>query len=368
MLVLLYAVLFLFFKKWWSNAPLFEVKEFTPVTRLSVIVPARNEERNIHACITSVLQQSYPSELLEIIIIDDHSTDQTAAIVQSFQSPRIQLIQLTDNDPAAIKSPKKFAIQKGIEKATGQLIITTDADCAADPNWLTTIESYYRQSGKIFIAAPVKINSYSNVLSKFQSLDFLTMQGITAAVVDKQFLNMCNGANLAYERSAFFEVSGFTGIDNIASGDDMLLMNKMVNKYPGRAGFLKSADAIVTTEPALSWSDFFQQRIRWASKATNYQERKIFTVLLLVYCTNLLLLGFGIASIIYFHFFPYYLAILMVKFLAELFFVIDISRFFRQQRLLIYLLILQPLHILYIIVSGLFGQFKSYRWKGRTLK
>lgn len=368
---MLYAVLFILFRQWWNQVPLFlgEVhSKDIPCTRISVIIPARNEETNIGACLQSILQQNYPAALLEIIVVDDHSTDKTAAIVQSFRSPLIHLISLTDDSDGSWRSPKKYAIETGIKKALGQLIVTTDADCVCEPGWLTDIEQYYRISGKKFIAAPVKINSGHSLLSRFQSLDFLTMQGITAAVVYKQFMNMCNGANLAYEKAVFFEVGGFSGIDTIASGDDMLLMHKVARRYPGCTGYLKSKEAIVTTAPALTWKDFIQQRIRWASKATNYKEPTIFLVLLLVYLTNFSIFVLLVLSFLQYHYFLYFLAILFIKFMAELIFVRGIAEFFNQQRLLIYLLVLQPVHIMYIIVSGFFGQFRTYQWKGRKLK
>src|ERR1700741_4803978 len=111
-------------------------------------------------------------------------------------------------------------------------------------------------------------------------MDFLVLQGITGASVTKKIHSMCNGANLAYEKKIFYEVNGFAGIDHIASGDDMLLMHKIAKIYPGRIGYLKSTEAIVNTQPMATWPDFFNQRIRWASKATHYNDKRIFWVLL----------------------------------------------------------------------------------------
>lgn len=179
---------------------------------------------------------------------------------------------------------------------------------------------------------------------------------------------MCNGANLAYEKKVFYEVGGFTGIDNIASGDDMLLMNKIAQKYPQQLGFIKSPAAIVTTLPAQNWKLFFQQRIRWASKATHYKQRAIFMVLLLVYLTNLFILCFLVMASWQKFALVLFLLLCVTKFFMELFFVKEVATFFQQQRLIPWLLFLQPLHILYIVSSGLLGQFKSYDWKGRKLK
>src|SRR5438552_2515384 len=148
------------------------------------------------------------------------------------------------------------------------------------------IFSFYEEKDPVFIAAPVILQNNSSVLQMFQALDFLVLQGITAASVYKQFHSMCNGANLAYEKKAFEEVKGFESIDHIASGDDMLLMHKIRKKFPGRLNYLKSKKVIVSTQPMKTWKEFLNQRTRWASKARFYDDKRIFFVLLLVYLFN----------------------------------------------------------------------------------
>ena len=366
-LLFLYGILFQFYHSWWSAIPGFSSTGM-PVTSISIIITARNEENNIAACIHSICQQQYPAHLLQIIVIDDNSTDKTFAIArdifyEGIEKICIQLPNLPNN-----QAPKKRAIETGIGIAKGTLIVTTDADCIADPLWLAQMALFYEHTGKVFIAAPVNIKAGSSLLSKFQALDFLTMQGITGAAVFKRFHNMCNGANLAYEKKVFYEAGGFSGIDNIASGDDMLLMKKIARQHPGQTGFIKSAEAIVTTLPAAGWGPFFQQRIRWASKATHYQQPAIFFVLLLVYLTNLMIFCFLLLGIFQKFAFLLFLLLCVAKFFMEYFFVREVAVFFKQQRLLHWLLLLQPLHIVYIVVSGFLGQFKTYEWKGRKLK
>jgi len=367
-LLLVYGILFQYYSSWWSAFPEYKTMQQAPSIKISVIVPARNEEANIAACLQSICAQDYPAALFQIIVVDDHSTDKTYEIASNFTSGGIQII-CTRPLPATVHTaPKKRAIEAGIAMASGELIVTTDADCIAGKDWLKTIAAHHQQAKDVFIAAPVKIKDGKSILSKFQALDFLTMQGITAAAVYKRVHRMCNGANLAYEKRVFYEVNGFDGIDAIASGDDMLLMHKVAEKYPGQYGFIKSAAAIVTTLPAVSWKAFLQQRIRWASKATHYKQRGIFMVLLLVYLTNLLIFCFLLMAFFQKFALVLFLLLCVVKFFMELFFVKDVAAFFKQQHLVPWLLILQPLHIIYIVVSGLFGQFTSYEWKGRKLK
>jgi cellulose synthase/poly-beta-1,6-N-acetylglucosamine synthase-like glycosyltransferase len=179
---------------------------------------------------------------------------------------------------------------------------------------------------------------------------------------------MCNGANLAYERAAFLEVNGFAGIDSIPTGDDMLLMHKIYVQNPDKVFYLKSPDVIVETEPAESWPAFFNQRIRWASKADKYQDRRIIWVLSLVYVMNLCFLSLAIASFWKNAWLFFFGVLLFAKILIEFPFVQSVARFFGRQQLMKYFPLLQPLHIMYTIIAGWLGRFGSYKWKGRRIK
>jgi len=340
-------------------------------TKISVLVPARNEEKNIGVCLESLSRQSYSKDLYEVIVIDDHSTDGTAAIVEGFAGISVRCLRLADiaeeNGAGPVKAYKKFAIETGIRAATGELIITTDADCWFHPDWLRTMAGFYEETGAKFIAAPVRIDSTHSFLSIFQTLDFITLQGITGAAVYKRFHSMCNGANLAYEKRAFYEVEGFKDIDAIPSGDDMLLMHKIYKKYPGQVFFLKNRHAIVSTRPETSWESFVNQRIRWASKADKYDDKRIFWVLLLVYILNILFLGLLLASWWNSWYLWLLLILIVIKTAVEFPFVRSVAGFFGQQRLMVYFPALQPFHILYTVVIGWLGKFGSYRWKERKI-
>ena len=179
---------------------------------------------------------------------------------------------------------------------------------------------------------------------------------------------MCNGANLAYEKAAFMEVGGYKGIDDIPSGDDMLLMHKIYRKYPENVFYLKSSAAIVSTAAMSSWKQFFHQRIRWASKSVSYDDKGIVGVLLLVYVLNFCFLILGIAAFFSPTWLFFFILLLVAKVLIEFPFVHTVATFFRQQFLLKYFLLLQPLHIAYTIIAGWLGRFGSFEWKGRRIK
>ncbi|RYG50473.1 MAG: glycosyltransferase [Chitinophagaceae bacterium] len=362
-LLILYSLLIFYYWRSWKAIPGYQCKTPQQLSSISVIIPARNEENNIGNLLDAITKQTLTQSLFEVIVIDDHSTDKTAAIAKQY--PGVSVVSLDDSP---INSYKKKAIEKGIEIARGELIVTTDADCIPPPAWLGTIAAFHAETGAGFIVSPVDIANGRAIVEHFQAIDFMVLQGITAGSVFTHFHAMCNGANLAYEKKLFIEVGGFSGIDHIASGDDMLLMQKVATKCPGKIRYLKSEEAIVKTLPAPTWSAFFNQRIRWASKATVFEGKKIFLVLLLVYAFNLSFLVVFAAAIFNSSYWPVLIGGLIVKTLVELPFVISLSAFFRKQSAIIPFILFQPVHILYIIISGLFGQFGQYEWKGRKVK
>jgi cellulose synthase/poly-beta-1,6-N-acetylglucosamine synthase-like glycosyltransferase len=378
-LFLAYSALIIYYRVAWLQLPCYKTAAVSLETKISVIIPARNEAGNINFCLQSLVNQSYPQHLFQVIVVDDFSEDDTAAVVEQFTANNIQLLQLkkfisTDET----QSYKKKAIEIGIQHATGELIVTTDADCIVPVNWLQTIAAFCEEKQTQFIAMPVLITPVKSFVEVFQSLDFLTLQGITGASVHKKFHSMCNGANLAYTKKAFEAVNGFAGIDTIASGDDMLLMHKIYKQYPGGVSFLKSKEVIVKTKPVHSVAAFFNQRIRWASKADKYDDKRIFAVLLVVYFFNVVMLLMPLVS-----FFKnphinlvnyqlsninYWLLLFVLKTAVELYFLVPVAKFFGVQKLLWWFAPMQPFHILYTVIAGWLGKFGSYKWKGRNVK
>jgi len=358
-----YSVLIIYYWQSWNAVPVFTPQKKLARTKISVIIPARNEEVNISRLLEALQQQSYQKGLFEVIVIDDYSEDRTAEIVKGFAD--VKLLSL-NND--VVNSYKKKAIETGIVAATGELIVTTDADCSPPEQWLQLIAAFKEEKQSVFVAAPVVIDCNSSVVQIFQAMDFMVLQGITAAVVYSNKLSMCNGANLAYEKKAFIEVNGFTGIDNIASGDDMLLMHKIAEKNPGKVHYLKSKHAIVSTQPVKTWKEFFQQRIRWASKARQYDDKRILPVLVLVYVTNILFPVLLVAGFWNHHYWLAALVFWILKTIVELPFFISLANFFDKKWAVKWFFFFQPLHIFYTLISGLLGQVGEYEWKGRKVR
>lgn len=365
-----YAALMLAYRKGWlAKESIAMPASYVPSVSISVIIPARDEEANIASCINSILAQNYPKELLEIVVIDDHSTDSTASIVNGYSQSNVKCLSLSEHlRKEELIAYKKAALTVGVNNTKGALIVTTDADCTAGINWLRSIAYEYEQWKPVMIIAPVDYKADSSVLQVFQSLDFMSMQGITVAAHELHMGNMCNGANLAFSRQAFNAVGGYKNIDHLASGDDYLLLMKMSEKFPPKIACLKGVDAIVKTAPQYTWKGFLQQRVRWASKSGKYDDKRMTLILAFVYVFNLLFLAVLVVGLFNSVYLWLFLGLLLFKIEIELIYLYPVAQFFKKKKQLWLFPFLQPLHILYIIVAGLLGLVGVYQWKGRTVK
>lgn len=370
---LAYFFLISYFLRQWRRLPVTFPTGKPPAdpVPISVLVPARNEAGAIGDCLDALFRQTYPESAYEVIVIDDYSTDSTPDIVQRYQRSGLRLIKLAEHLPAPPPVAfKKKALETGIAEAKGALIVTTDADCITPPDWLSIIASHYRDKEPAFIAGPVGFHREQNELARFQSLDYLGAMVLTGAGIRAGWMHLANGANLAFPKSVFEEVGGYTDIDHLASGDDMLLLHKIAERYPFRISFLKSPAALVRTEAKPDWRAFLQQRLRWATKSSVYREWEVTAVLALVFflcwailLSPLLLLFYGAAAIAI----PGIL--LGFKVWSDYRLLREGSRFFGRPELMRHFWVSQGLHIAYIAVVGLTANLvKEYEWKGRRVR
>lgn len=353
----------------WYNLKTYEpeVKEYK--TTASIIIPARNEEENINNLLNDLVNQDFPKDLFEVFVVNDNSTDKTESLVTDFIAShpehQINLINISKENPN--RAYKKMAINMAIEKSTGDLIMTTDADCRVGKKWLVSFVSLYESEKPRMIVGPVCFHNENSFFEKLQTLEFLSLIAITGGAIRIGRPIMCNGANLVYERKTFYEAGGF-GSDGFSSGDDVFLLLKIRKKFGFRSvRFLKNHSAIVYTEAKKSVSDFFHQRTRWASKNKGY-DVNILIISFSVYMINLLLAVGLILSI----FFPQALIIVLggfvLKSLVELPILIGIGNFVKRSRMFLYSFPLIFLYPVYIIITGALGVVSSYNWKGRTIR
>lgn len=353
-------------RKGWFEIPTV-ISNYKPTGRVSVIIAARNEESGIARTIEAILHQRFPSELLELIVIDDHSNDRTSEVVLSYADRGVQLIQL--NESNKLNSYKKLAISKAIDLCSGDIIVTTDADCRMDENWLTTIISYFETQDLYMLSSPVVYSEEKSFFERLQTLEFLYLIGLGAAGIGNKNPTTCNGANLAYRKDVFYEMGGFSGIDELASGDDELFLHKVAAIYPHKIGFCKSTDAIVYTDAKPTLKSFISQRKRWASKSTKYKNKAIVLLGITIWLFNFCMLVCLLAGLFYHYTYLFtFLVVLVAKIIVEYLFIQPLTRFSNREELMKYLPILSSLHIIYLVYIGVLGNIGKYDWKGRQVK
>ncbi|TWJ02303.1 cellulose synthase/poly-beta-1,6-N-acetylglucosamine synthase-like glycosyltransferase [Mucilaginibacter frigoritolerans] len=335
-------------------------------TRVTILIAARNEEEKIHLTIEDILAQDYPKHLTEIIIADDHSTDRTSQIISNYADRGVRLLQMNEDKP--LNSYKKKAIAKAIDLSTGDLMVATDADCRMGNKWLSTIVGYFEMYNPVMISSPVSYFEEKSLFERMQSLEFYSLIATGGAFIGNGRASTCNGANLAYRKDIFYEVGGFKGIDDLASGDDELLLQKVAERYPGKIGFLKLYDAIVFTHAKPNLKEFLQQRRRWASKSVKYKDKKVVALVVGLWLFNVSVLLNFLAAFFSIHFLTVFAIQFVLMFLFELMLLYPVTSFFKRQKLISLLLISIPLYVIYFVYIGMIGNKGKYIWKDRMVR
>jgi len=336
----------------------------TYTTKVSVIIPARNEEKNIGACLTSILAQDYPAHLFDIVVCDDFSEDNTqqeAFKILNNSKIRNQYIKVSETP-----SNKKRAIEAGIKASTGELIVLSDADCVAEKTWLSSIVSAYKRTHATMLCGPVALTGENNLCEKFQGLELCGLSLLSGAGINMGIPLLCNAANIAYTRKAFDAVEGFKNIEATPSGDDILLMFKIHKKFPGSIHYIKDRAAIVYSKAQPGWNAFFQQRIRWASKGLSSKNRLNSAVSLLVFLVNFLPLAGFISILICPVFIHIVVETVILKVVVDFLLLSFATKFFRKKELLLYYPVAIIIVMLYTSLVGFMANTVTFNWKGRN--
>jgi len=354
----------------WFNLKIYHPTFQNFSTKVSVIIATRNEEDNIKLCLNDLIAQDFDKNLFEVIIVDDFSTDKTISIIKDFvksSSVNIQLIDLKNEKHG--KFSKKEAIQKAIEKSNGELIITTDADCRINSKWVSTFVDYYENSEKKLISGPVCFHRKVSFWGKLQSLEFLSLVSSGAGAIRIGKPIMCNGANLAYSKTAFYTIKGFEKDKKYSSGDDVFLLQNMKKTFGSKSiGFLKSKNAIVYTKPQNSIKGFINQRIRWTSKSSGYKDFFLILTAFSVLLLNLSIISSIIITLFHPHFLLFTIIIFVIKSIIDFPILLGITSFTKQKNLLFFYFPLQFIYPIYISVLGILGNLLNFNWKDRKLK
>jgi poly-beta-1,6-N-acetyl-D-glucosamine synthase len=361
-LFLLYYALIVLFWIGWRQAlqpkPRSDKKPF-----ISVLIPARNEEMIIHQVLQDLKQQDYPGEQVEIIVIDDHSEDQTFDSVEQWKTgnPAVSLSILSLNKT----SGKKAGITEGVKHAQGEIIMCTDADCRIPKQWLSGTVDLFTDRVHMVIG-PVRLADTETLVGSCQQLEFMPLVAAGAATLSFGIPTMCNGANMAYRKQAFESVRGYEGNEGIASGDDEFLLRRILSHYPGGVVFTGQASVTVSAAPANSMGQFMQQRIRWAGKWRSHGFGFSFLLALLIFCVHLAVLVAAAMSMLG-YISPWISILILFKAVLEYFYLQQLANFFHIRFRFVSFLVLQIVYPVYVIFFGLTANFLRAEWKNRRI-
>ncbi|WP_040247223.1 glycosyltransferase family 2 protein [Psychroserpens mesophilus] len=333
----------------------------------SMIIPFRNEAEALPDLLASILELNYPKHKFEILFIDDDSEDDSVKLIRSKLSKSKIDFSILHNEHHS-NSPKKDAITKAISQSKYDWMVTTDADCKLPKYWLDSFDDFIQKNDIKFIVAPVTYHTTTSFLKRFQLLDFLSLQGVSIGAFGINKPILCNGANLAYTKTLFFELEGFDGNSNISSGDDIFLLQKAIQKYPNKIQYLKSESAIVKTIPQHDFKNLVSQRVRWAGKTSSYNSLfgkltgiVVFVMNGFLVCSPLLYLAnfISIKTLLY---------TFIIKFCIDFLLLFKTVRFFNQESYLasfFFSSFLYPIFSVYVVFISV---FKGYKWKDRTYR
>jgi cellulose synthase/poly-beta-1,6-N-acetylglucosamine synthase-like glycosyltransferase len=316
--------------------------------------------------LNSLACQNYPQEKFEVIYVNDSSTDDSyEKIFNAVKSNNFKVISLPNI--SIDKAFKKKAVSYGIEHARGEIIVTTDADCTHNKNWLAQLLSGFdNKTG--FVSGPVSFIERPGLFSKIQSLEFAGLVLSGAGLIRAGKPTICNGANLAFRKSVYSDLHGYHDQMHLSSGEDELLMQKIAAETDYSVKFCWNREAVVLTYSNSNTHDFFQQRKRWASKGLFYKNKFLIIQLVLIYLFYLSIIG----------------QIFLTIFLSKLFFfsllLSLISKFFMEYKivskgidllfkrdLMKYFLLSEIFQIVYLTIAGISGLFGNLKWKERRL-
>ena len=330
---------------------------------VSIVVAVRNEEASIYPLLTSLRFQDFSHADFEVIFVDDHSADQTHSLVSGWiaDNPHLQISIISSTGHG-----KKQALTDGIQKAKGEIILTTDADCVLPTDWISRMVMSFHQDTAMVIGL-VKIQQDESFFSKLQAIEFNSVMGSGIALHSLGFPVMCNGASLAFRKESFDRVKGYEDNVHIPSGDDEFLMRKLEKKFPGSIQSIHWPSAVVATRAQPSIKSFLHQRLRWAGKwkaNDSFTTRVLALFILIFQISSIMAIGLlfmGKHGVV--------LSVLVaLKLLMEGFFLFQVSKTLHQGFYVSAFLLLQVVYPFYVMIIGMLSQLLDYEWKGRQVK
>lgn len=359
-ILMAYAYQIIRYKIGWSLIKPSQKKTYSP--SVSVIVALRNEEKNINNLLEFLKNQNYNDKVLEFILVNDHSSDNTLSLLHKSNIENLRIINLKDNEYG-----KKTAIIKAVNIANGEIILATDADCCFDINWVSSMVSYFQNPDVHLVSGPVIYHKKNSFFQKLQCLEFVSLVASAAGSVGINNAIFCNGANMAYRKKSFLKLNDFNE-SRSPSGDDVFLLHSIKSKNKKSIVFAKEKNAIVATDGQPSLSSFINQRKRWASKSTLYKDVASTYVSYLVFFTNLTFAFLSIMSFFSSNFLISFILFFIVKSIVDFLLLFPVLKFFKRIDLAKLIFPFELFYSFYIVVIACLSFYKSFEWKDRIYR
>jgi len=369
MMILTYIILFIYLIYFiWITESLFEknkseIIEYYPF--VSIIISAKNEYNNLDTLLNGLITQKYPKEKYEIIIANDKSTDNTLTKLLSYESKiknvKIINIKSTPNHWGS----KKWALNQCINNCKGDIILQTDADCIHGNQWLPEMVKPFQNYNIGFVSGPSYIGKKTSFWDLILKLESIAQESFTYANSKKNLYISCTARNIAFRKNIFNEINGYDGIEYIESGDDDLLLHKIVMNSSCNIKYIANQKSAVISESPNTIKSFYLQRLRYASKGLLYynlntpKEVKIILPFLMIvnFCAIICIINFINYQILL------WIVPIIFKMLAEIILINKYMDNIKIQFQFLYFIILTVLHPFYIVILGSISPFTKIQWK-----
>lgn len=360
---LLHFIFYLILTLKWRAIPSEEQNDIESRKKFSVIIAARNEQKNLAAITEDLENQNYPRDQFEIIIVDDFSEDNTLSFLEEWEkNSKLNITILSLNDES--KQGKKYALSFGIETAKNEIILTTDCDCRLPSEWISSFATAFADDTQI-VAGGVSLKG-DGTFAKLQQVEFSGLVAFGAATLAANNPSICSGANLAFRRKAFEKVGGYESNIHLPSGDDEFLLYDILREYPKSGFFLKSKKSVVQSKTHSGLSKFMNQRLRWASKWKYNKNWKLRGIAILFFFENLSFLAGWIGVLVNVLPILPLLLITIIRVFSQGLLVYQVRKFFDYGRHVLPLILLQIIYPFHILFIGVLSIFDHYTWKGRS--
>lgn len=329
----------------------------------SIIIPFRDEIENLKDIYFDLLDLKFDQNRIEVLFIDDHSSDGSLEWLGKLDMPdNFKLL-------SSSKMGKKQALIKAISMATGNYIITTDADCKLHPLWIKSINETIELSKPKLLVQPVIANFEDKLVCQFQYFDSLSLLGINMAVYNFQkYPTLASGANLVFHKDTFTKIEPFKDNVNITSGDDMFLLDSFVKHFSNSIVLNYSPENLVITKSESSWIKLIDQRMRWVGKMKRFNNSTSFFLGLLSLMVQVMLIGLLFLSAYFQNYYAFlFVSIWLFKSTVDYLFLRRVAVYVDQKVSWLNVFVLEPVYMIFVPLITVLSLFKNPKWKGREI-